>query len=258
MAVELKTVEEIEIMRAANLVVGKVLSCLAEAVRPGITTGELDRLASDLSAEFGVTPAFLNYPSHTPGVKPFPGVICASVNDEIVHGVPGPRVLKDGDIISIDYGCELDGFYGDSAVTVAVGTVGEQARRLMDVTKVSLDLAIEQCVPGNRIGDISNAVQTYVEGNGFHIVREFVGHGIGTSMHEPPQVPNFGRQGQGRLLKVGMVLAIEPMVTVTRCASRVEEDGWTASSCDGSLAAHFEHTVAITQHGPRVLSALDA
>lgn len=254
MTIQLKTKSEIEIMRRANMIVYEVLQTLAEMVKPGTTTLELDQKARDLTEQFGVKAAFLGYPSSNREVAPFPGVICASTNEAIVHGVPNRTPLKEGDILSIDYGCVHQGFYGDSAITVAVGAVSEQADRLLSVTKQSLEFAIVQCRAGNRIGDISAAVQEHVDNNGFFVVREFVGHGIGRAMHEPPHVPNFGQRGQGRLLKTGMVLAIEPMVTVGSCEARVLDDGWTAVTRDGGLAAHFEHTVAVTSGDPYVLS----
>ena len=223
-------------------------------VKPGVTTGELDGKAKEITAQRGARPAFLGYPSRSKNVPPFPGVICASVNEEIVHGIPGARVLKDGDVISIDYGCEYGGFFGDSAITLPVGKVDSRAEQLLVITKAGLEEAIKQCVPGNRIGDISYAVQTKCENAGFGIVREFVGHGIGRAMHEEPHIPNFGRPGQGRSLREGMVFAIEPMVTVGSYDVEMLDDGWTAVTRDRSYAAHFEHTVAITSNGPLVLT----
>jgi methionyl aminopeptidase len=254
MAIELKTKDDLEKMRRANMLVYEVHQALREMVKPGVTTKELNDKAHELCLKAGATPAFLNYPASHKGVPPFPGVICASVNDQIVHGVPNDVPLVDGDILSIDFGCCLDGFFGDSAVTHAIGTVSKQAEQLLAATAHSLELAIAQCVEGNRIGDISHAVQEHVEGFGFGVVREFVGHGIGRKMHEPPHVPNFGKAGQGRVLRAGMVLAIEPMVTAGAFETKILSDGWTAVTKDGSLSAHFEHTVAITQAGPYVLS----
>ena len=254
MSIELKTEAEIEIMRQADLLVYRVLTELQEMIAPGVTTAQLNARAIEITEEAGAEAAFLNYPASAPNVPPFPGVICASVNEVIVHGIPNDVPMKEGDIISIDYGCCLNGFYGDAAKTVAVGKIDPEVQRLLDVTEQSLEDAIEQCQPGNRIGDISNAVQKRVEDNGFGVVREFVGHGIGRSMHEPPHVPNFGSPGMGRVLRPGMVLAIEPMVTAGAYEAKVLEDGWSAVTKDGSMSAHFEHSVAITENGPYVLS----
>lgn len=254
MNIELKSKADIEKMRRSNMIVFEVLQALAEMVRPGITTNDLDRLARDLTVKKGAKPAFLGYPSASKDVGPFPGVICASKNEEIVHGVPNDVPFREGDIISIDFGCICDDFYGDSATTLPVGQITERATELLVVTKQSLEDAIGQCYAGNRIGDISNAVQTRVEAHGFGVIREFVGHGIGRAMHEPPHVPNFGKPGQGRVLKPGLVIAIEPMVAVGAYDTKILADGWTAVTRDGSLAAHFEHTVAITEGEPYVLS----
>ena len=254
MSIQLKSKAEIDIMRRANLIVFEVLQALREMVRPGVTTADLNAKAVEMTKAASAEPAFLNYPSANKGVAPFPGVICASVNDCIVHGLPDDKPLKEGDVVSIDYGCCYQGFFGDSAVTVGVGQITAQAQHLLNVTQQSLEDAIKQCVAGNRIGDISHAVQTRVEANGFGIVREFVGHGIGRAMHEPPHVPNFGSAGQGRVLKPGMVLAIEPMVTAGSYETMLLEDGWSAVPRDGGLAAHFEHSIAITEGAPLVLS----
>lgn len=254
MSIQLKTPAEIEIMRKANLLVARVLRELSAMVAPGVTTADLDRRAAEITKEAGAEAAFLNYPASSSGVPPFPGVICASVNECIVHGIPNDEPLKEGDIVSIDYGCCVEGFYGDAARTVRVGKVSEEAENLLKVTEQSLKDAISQCYAGKRLGDISHAVQSQVEKNGFGVVREFVGHGIGRAMHEPPHVPNFGNAGVGRVLKPGMVLAIEPMVTVGSYQTRVLEDGWSAVTKDGGLSAHFEHSVAITDGEPFVLS----
>lgn len=254
MTIQLKTKAEIELMRRANMLVYEVLQALKEMVRPGVTTGELDFRAGELTRANNAQSAFLGYPASRSDVKPFPAYICASVNDAIVHGLPNDEPLKEGDIVSIDYGCVVDGFYGDSAITVPVGHISPRAMELLDVTNESLGLAIDQCQKGKRIGDISSAVQTRVEAAGFGVIREFVGHGIGRAMHEPPHVPNYGRPGQGRVLKPGLVIAIEPMVAAGSFETKLLEDGWTAVTSDGSLAAHFEHTVAITDTGPYVLS----
>lgn len=254
MTVHLKSRAEIELMRKANMITFEVHEALAEMVAPGITTLDLDRKAAELTKKLKAEPAFLNYPSRSSGVAAFPGVICASPNDVIVHGIPNDVPLEEGDIISIDYGCCYEGFFGDAARTLPVGNISSAAKKLLDVTRASLEDAIRECRPGRRIGDISNAVQSRAEHSGFGVVREFVGHGIGRAMHEPPQVPNFGRPNQGRLLKEGMVLAIEPMITAGGIETKIDSDGWTARTKDGSLAAHFEHTVAITGNGPYVLS----
>lgn len=254
MSIELKTEAEIEIMRQADLLVHRVLTELEGMVEPGVTTAMLNARAIEITKEAGAEAAFLNYPSSSPNVAPFPGVICASVNEVIVHGIPNDVPLEEGDILSIDYGCRLNGFFGDAAKTVAVGRISDDARRLLEVTEQALEDAIGKCRPGNRIGDISHAVQKRVEESGFGVVREFVGHGIGRSMHEPPHVPNFGSAGMGRVLRPGMVLAIEPMVTAGSYEARVLDDGWSAVTRDGSLSAHFEHSVAITESGPYVLS----
>ncbi len=254
MSVILKHKHEIELMRNANLVVAAVLSELRSMVKPGVTTAELDAKAKELTQKHSAEPVFLGYPSSKRGVPDFPGVICASVNEEIVHGVPGSRVLREGDIISIDYGARVEGYVGDSAITVPVGKVSEQALRLITVAEEALHAGIAQCLDGNRIGDISSAVQSTVEKAGFNVIRDFVGHGVGRQMHEDPQVPNFGRANQGRKLKVGMVLAIEPMIAAGGFAVQVLADGWTAVTADRSLAAHVEHSIAITEEGPYVLS----
>lgn len=254
MTIQLKSKEEIETLRRANMIVFEVLETLTEMIVPGVTTRELDRKAGELTKKRGAISAFLGYPSNAPDVPPFPGVICASVNEQIVHGIPNDTPLKEGDVLSVDYGCQLDGFFGDSARTIPVGTIRPEVQRLLEVTEQALEDAIRQCQVGNRIGDISHAVQEQVENNGFGVVREFVGHGIGRNMHEPPHVPNFGRPGQGRVLKPGLIVAIEPMVTAGSFETKLLDDGWTAVTRDGSLAAHFEHSVAITEGGPYVLS----
>ena len=251
---KLKSKSEINIMREANLIVNQVLGELREMVAPGVTTLDLDNRARQLTSKMGATSAFLGYPAPSPGVEPFPGVICASLNEAIVHGIPNEVPLKEGDILSVDYGCEFNGFFGDSAVTIPVGKISDKTRSLLDVTEKSLAAGIEQCQSGKRIGDISNAIQAVIESAGFGVVREFVGHGIGSDMHEPPHVPNFGKADQGQKLKPGLVIAIEPMVTIGSFETKLLDDGWTAVTKDGSLSAHFEHSVAITEDGPWVLS----
>ncbi|MCC7009356.1 MAG: type I methionyl aminopeptidase [Acidobacteria bacterium] len=239
---------EIERMRPANALVADVLAALAAEVAPGVTTKDLDQLAERLVRDAGAEPAFKGY-------RGYPATLCASVNEEVVHGIPSAkRVLRDGDIISLDMGVKVNGFYGDSALTVAVGRIAERAQELLDVTRQSLERAIAAVAVGGRLSDIGHAVQQWVEQHGFSIVREFVGHGIGERLHEDPQIPNYGPPGRGPKLAAGMVLAIEPMVAMGKPETRVLADGWTAVTRDGSLAAHFEHTVAVTADGPQVLT----
>jgi len=236
-------------MREAGRLVGEVLTELTARVKPGVTTAELDELAEVRIRKAGATPAFKGYHG-------YPATICASINEEVIHGIPsGRRVLNEGDVISIDVGASLDGYFGDSAVTLAVGKVSESAATLLRVTEESLFKAIERVRPGGRISDIGHAVQAHVEAYGFSVVREFVGHGIGQRMHEEPQVPNYGEPGRGPRLTEGMVLAIEPMVNAGKPAVKVLGDGWTAVTRDRSLSAHFEHTVAVTANGPWILTA---
>ena len=236
-------------MREAGRLVGEVLTELTARVKPGVTTAELDELAEARIRKAGATPAFKGYHG-------YPATICASINEEVIHGIPsGRRVLNEGDVISIDVGASLDGYFGDSAVTLAVGKVSESAATLLRVTEESLFKAIERVRPGGRISDIGHAVQAHVEAYGFSVVREFVGHGIGQRMHEEPQVPNYGEPGRGPRLAEGMVLAIEPMVNAGKPAVKVLGDGWTAVTRDRSLSAHFEHTVAVTADGPWILTA---
>jgi methionyl aminopeptidase len=240
--------EELKRMREAGRLVGEVLTELAAQVTPGVTTADLDDLAEKRIRRAGAVPAFKGYHG-------YPATICASVNEEVIHGIPsGRRILNEGDVISIDVGASLDGYFGDSAVTLAVGQVSEEAAMLLRVTDESLYKAIEAVKPGGRISDIGHAVQKHVEAYGFSVVREFVGHGIGQKMHEEPQVPNYGEPGRGPRLTEGMVLAIEPMVNAGKAAVKVLADGWTAVTRDGSLSAHFEHTVAVTAEGPWILT----
>lgn len=247
-AIELKSRTEIDAIRRAGRAVRSVLDKVAAAVRPGAKTWELEKLAREESGRLGVKPAFLGYLG-------YPAALCVSVNAEVVHGIPSPRrELSAGDIVSLDYGCLLDGFYADAAVTVGVGKVSAEAQRLIDVTRVSLERAINAMRPGARLGDVSSAVQEYVEGHGFAVVRDFSGHGIGRALHEAPSVPNFGSAGTGMRLSPGLVLAIEPMVTAGSEKTEVLADGWTAVTKDGSLAAHFEHTVVLTEAGPEILT----
>jgi methionyl aminopeptidase len=252
--IKLKAPDEIEIMRAASVIVAEVLEELKAMIRPGITTDELDRVAEDLTRKKGAVPAFKGY--EVAG-RVFPASLCVSINDEVVHGIPSPnRVLRDGDIIGLDFGVKYHGFYGDAAVTVPVGTVSAQATELMRTTREALEAGIKEARPGRRIGDVSAAIQAAAERCSFAIVRDFVGHGIGRRLHEDPQVPNFGQPDRGIRLREGMVLAIEPMLTAGGPEVHVKEDGWTAVTSDGSLSAHFEHSVAIVEGGPYVLSQL--
>jgi len=244
----LKTPAEIEVMAEASRVVAEVLEIVRNAVRPGISTDELDRLAEEGIRARGGIPAFKGY-------RNYPKTLCASINEQVVHGIPSKRQLKEGDIIGLDLGAIVGGFYGDSAVTVPVGKISDTTAKLIRVTEDALFLGIEQAVVGNRLTDISHAVQRCAESAGYSVVTEFVGHGIGRQLHEEPQVPNYGKPGQGPRLQVGMVLAIEPMVNMGGSAVRVLDDRWTAVTADGSLSAHFEHTIAIQPNGPaRILS----
>jgi len=245
----LKSPAEIDLMRRSSVIVAEVLSVLRGSVAPGVTTLDLEAIALEESARRGAKPAFKGY-------RGYPYCLCTSVNSEVVHGMPSVNALQEGDILSIDFGVLSNGFYGDSAITVPVGRVSAEAERLIRVTEASLDAAIEKARVGNHLSDVSAAVQNCVEAEGFSVVREFVGHGIGRELHEPPQVPNFGYPGRGIKLKAGMVLAIEPMINSGGYAVKVLDDGWTAVTVDGSLSAHFEHTVAITDDGPYVLSRL--
>ena len=246
----LKSPHEIEKMRRVGKFVAEILAILTEKVAPGVTTRSLNEIAEAESAKRNARPAFKGY-----GGDPYS--LCCSPNDGVVHGMPTVKPLQEGDIISLDFGLVVDGYYGDAAVTLPVGKVTAQAEKLLEVTRCSLDSAISAAVPGNRLHDVSSAVQKFVEQHGFSVVRDFVGHGIGTQLHESPQVPNFGRAGTGPLLKSGMVLAIEPMVNQGKYTIKVLEDGWTAVTADGSLSAHFEHTVAITDNGPEILTQLN-
>jgi methionyl aminopeptidase len=246
----LRDMAEIDAIREASRIVGRTLKLLGEHVRPGVTTAELDRLAEDYIRSQGAEPAFKGY-------RGFPATICPSVNEQVVHAIPGPYTLKEGDIISIDVGARKDGYYGDAAMTFPVGVVDEEAKRLLEVTRESLAMGIAQARPGNRIGDIGHAVQTCAEMHGFSVVRSLVGHGIGREMHEEPQVPNYGPPSRGQRLLVGQVLAIEPMVNAGGPDVVTREDGWTVVTRDGSRSAHFEHTIAIRPDGPDILSLVE-
>jgi methionyl aminopeptidase len=251
--IQLKSPREIEILRRANVIVAEILEELREKAAPGVTTSELDVLAEELTYKKKARPAFKGY---TLAGRVYPRSLCISVNDEIVHGIPSDRALQVGDVVGLDFGVIYEGFYGDSAITVGVGEVSNAAKRLIRITEESLYEGIEHLKEGARIGDLSSAIQKLVEGAGFSVVRDFVGHGIGKNLHEEPPVPNYGEPDRGPRLKEGMVLAIEPMVTAGGYAVKLKEDGWTAVTADGSLAAHFEHSVAVTKNGPYVLSKI--
>ena len=247
MGIIIKSAEELAIMRQAGKIVGSVLEILSHQVKPGMTTMELDIIAAREVAKLGAKPSFKGY-------RGFPATLCVSVNDEIVHGIPGKRALREGDIVSLDFGAIFDGFQGDAAVTVGIGKMTPEAKRLMEATKGSLEAGIAAARPGATLGDISATIQDYAESRGYSVVREYTGHGIGREMHEDPQIPNFGLPGTGPVLKKGMTLALEPMVNTGDWRTRVGDDHWTVLTADGSLSAHFEHTIAITDNKPEVLT----
>jgi methionyl aminopeptidase len=245
----LKSPRELALMRNGGHILADVMDRLREIVQPGMATQEIDEDVEAFIRKRGATPAFKGY-------RGFPATVCVSINDEVVHGIPSPhRRIKKGDIVGLDLGCIVEGYYADCALTLALGDVPPRVQELLDVTRQSLDIAIDECRPGRRLSDVSHSVQRHVEAHGFGVVRTFVGHGIGRELHEDPQVPNFGDPGRGPQLKPGMVLAIEPMVTMGSWEVRILEDRWTAVTVDGSLAAHFEHTIAVTEHGPEVLTS---
>lgn len=245
----LKTKNELQLMQKAGALTAAALHTGGAAVRPGVTTRQIDKVIHDYIVSHGGKPSFLGYGG-------FPASACISVNDEVIHGIPDNRVINEGDIVSIDVGAKVGGYHGDSAYTFACGKISENTKKLLDVTKLSLEKAIAQAVVGNRIGDIANAVQTTVEAEGFSVVREYVGHGVGRDLHEEPEVPNYGRAGHGIRLTAGMVIAIEPMINAGGCAVRVLDNDWTVVTVDHSMSAHFEHTVAITPSGPVVLTGI--
>jgi len=249
----LKSEKELALMREAGRTNALALAAAIALVKPGVTTAEVDRAAAEVLRKRGSEPAFKNYP----GPYPYPAVTTVSVNDELVHGIPGKRRLKEGDVVSIDCGAVLEGYVADSALTVGVGEISDEARRLIEATRGALFAGIGHMRPGARAGDVSAAIQEHVEARGFQVVREYSGHGVGRHMHEDPQLPNHGKPGTGVALRAGMTIAIEPMVLAGSPATRVLEDQWTVASADGRLTAHFEHTVAVTDHGPWVLTALD-
>ncbi len=248
MPIFLKSAKELRTMREAGRIVAETLQRLREAVRPGVSTAELDRIAHETVTRRGAQPAFLGY-------RGYPASVCASINDEIVHGIPSPeRILQEGDIVSLDFGAVYQGYVGDSAITVGVGQVAPLAEQLLRVTEEALEKGIAQARPNNHLGDVSAAIQRHAEAAGFSVVRKYVGHGVGRAMHEPPEVPNFGLPGRGPVLRPGLVLAIEPMVNTGTYETVELDDGWTVLTADGGLSAHFEHTVAITSNGPEVLT----
>ena len=249
----LKTEDEIELLRKSNLLVGMTLGELAKIIKPGVTTKELDKVAEEFIRDHGAIPTFKGFPNQF--VNPFPASICTSVNEQVVHGIPGDVVLRDGDVVSVDCGTYMNGFCGDSAYTFCVGEVSEDIRKLLRVTKEALYLGIENAVPGKRLGDIGYAIQQHCESNSYGVVREFVGHGIGKKMHEDPQVPNYGRRGYGAALKKGLCIAIEPMITLGDRQILMEQDGWTVRTRDRKVAAHFEHTIAVNSGKADILSS---
>jgi methionyl aminopeptidase len=247
--IELKSAREIGLMRTGGHILADVMDRLRDTVKPGISTLEIDEDVEGFIRARGATPAFKGY-------RGFPATVCISINEEVVHGIPSAhRRIKEGDIVGLDLGCIVEGYYADCAFTLAIGEVPPKVQQLLDVTRASLDVAITECRAGRRLSDVSHAVQTHVEEHGFAVVRAFVGHGIGRALHEDPQIPNFGEPGRGPQLRPGMVLAIEPMVTMGSWEVKVLDDGWTAVTRDGSLAAHFEHTIAVTETGPEVLTS---
>jgi methionyl aminopeptidase len=251
--INLKSERELGLMQQAGRINAEALAAAVEAVKPGVSTDSVNRAAAEVLRKHDARPAFVG----VHGAYPYPAETTISVNDELVHGIPGPRVLQEGDIVSIDCGTIYQGFVGDSALTVGVGEISEDSQRLLDVTCKSLFVGISQMVPGKRTGDVSAAIQTFVEAEGFQVVREYTGHGIGREMHEDPQVPNYGKEGRGVPLRPGMTIALEPMVLAGRYETRILQDEWTVASRDGKLTAHFEHTVAVTDHGPLILTSID-
>ena len=249
----LKSPRELALMREAGKINARALAAAIEVVRPGVTTGEVNRAAAEVLKKSGSVPAFVG----VPGAYPYPAETTISINDELVHGIPGDRRLEEGDIVSIDCGTIFEGFVGDSALTVGVGEITEEAHKLIRVTREALFAGIKEMIPGNYSGDVSAAIQAHVEGNGFQVVREYTGHGVGRSMHEDPQVPNYGRKGRGVPLKPGMTIALEPMVMSGSFETRILSDQWTVASKDGRLTGHFEHSVAVTENGPWILTAMD-
>ena len=248
--VVIKTPEELDIMQAAGRINALALEAVRAVIAPGITTGALDKIAETVIRDHGAIPAFLGYP----GPTPYPGTINSCINEEMVHAIPGKRVIQEGDLVSIDCGTVFEGFVADSAFSVGVGQVSEEVQKLLDVTNKALEIGIGKMRAGNRVGDVSSAIQKYVESFGFHVPREYTGHGVGRQMHEGPQVPNWGLPGRGMVLRPGMTIALEPMVLVGTHRTRIQPDQWTVTSMDGSLTAHTEHSVAVTDGDPRILT----
>jgi methionyl aminopeptidase len=251
--ITIKSSRELDLMREAGKIIAEAKSSVKAAISPGVTSREMDALAEEIIVKNGAIPSFKGY-KPAPNMSPFPATICFSYNEEIVHGIPGDRKMIEGDIVSIDFGAIVEGFHGDSAFTVGVGNISDEASDLIQTTEESLNRGIKKATPGGRLTDISHAVQKYSESKGYSVVREYVGHGIGRSLHEEPQVPNYGDPGKGPILKVGMVLAIEPMLNMGTWKTKIQKDGWTIVTDDGKLSAHFEHTVAITENGPEILT----
>jgi methionyl aminopeptidase len=251
--ITIKSAQELKTMRAAGRINAEALAAARAIIRPGVTTADLNAAAEEVLNKYGVYSPFKNYP----GPYPYPASTCISINEELVHGIPGKRKLKEGDIVSMDCGTVFEGYVGDSAFTAGVGEISAQARKLLDVTEQALKTGIAKLRAGNYTGDVGHAIQTFVEKNGLQVVREYTGHGVGRAMHEGPQVPNYGTPGQGYLLRAGMTIALEPMVMVGTYQTKVMPDEWTVCSRDGSLTAHFEHSVAITENGPMILTALE-
>ena len=245
-----KSSRELALMREAGRIVALTHALLQERIRPGVTTAELDALAYETVTKHGAKPSFLGY-------RGFPASLCVSVNEEVVHGIPGPRVLKEGDIVSLDFGAIYRGYHGDAAISVGVGRIDKKAEALIETTRAALEAAIAECKRGHHLADVSWAIEDCAQSRGFSVVRQYVGHGIGRNMHEDPQIPNYGPPGRGILLKPGMTFALEPMVNVGTYATRVLDDDWTVVTDDGELSAHFEHTVAITEGEPEILTRLD-
>lgn len=251
--ITIKTGAEIEKMRRSGRIVAETLSLIEATIKPGVTTASLDALAMEECRKKQAIPVFKNYPHPRRG-KPFPGAICVSVNEEVVHGIPGPRILQEGDIVSVDFGVIADGYAGDAAITVPVGEVDPVLLKLIKTTEQSLLIGIEQARAGNRLGFVSNAIQNFAENNGFSVVRDYVGHGIGTAMHEDPSIPNYGGKKSGPVLKAGMTLAIEPMINQGSYQVYTKKDEWTVATKDGLPSAHFEHSIVVWEHGPEILT----
>ncbi len=249
--ISIKSKREIELMRVANQIVAEALKLASETAKAGMTTAELDRIVEDYIVKNGAKPAFKGYYG-------FPATCCISINEKVVHGIPSDKeIIKEGDIVSVDVGSIYKGYYGDSALTIPIGNISEEAKKLLEVTEKCLYIGIKRAIPGNKVHDISFAIQQYAEWNGMGVVREYTGHGIGTNLHEKPDVPNWGTPGTGVLLKEGMTIAIEPMINLGTYKVKVLNDGWTVVTADGKLSAHFEHTIAITANGPDILSRRD-